>query len=340
MAELLQNPTVLAIALAVLAMLSVGGIAWAIMYGRISAEAKAGKRREQIQARPSAASGVVAAVRQVDAAKRRKSVQDTLKELDERQKARAKRSSAPPLGLRLQQAGLSWSKQVFYIISLVVGAVVLALCLFLRAPLWATPILAIAAALVMPRWFVNFVRKRRLKKFIYEFPNAVDVIVRGVKAGLPLHDCIRVIAQEAAEPVRSEFRTISEAQSMGVNLADAVARMPERVPVPETNFFAIAIAIQQKAGGNLSEALGNLSRVLRERKKMKGKIGAMSMEAKASAAIIGALPFIVMVLVFITSPAYITLLFTDQLGHIILAAAGFWMFCGIMVMRKMINFDY
>jgi tight adherence protein B len=127
---------------------------------------------------------------------------------------------------------------------------------------------------------------------------------------------------------------------MGVNLADAVVRMPQRVPIPETNFFAIAITIQQKAGGNLSEALGNLSRVLRERKKMKGKIGAMSMEAKASAAIIGALPFIVMFLVFITSPDYIKLLFTDRMGHLILVAAGFWMSCGIFVMRKMINFDY
>ncbi len=339
MAELLENPLILAIAFGLLAMLSVGGVAWAILYGRMSQQAKTEKRREQVQARPSTTTGVVAAVRQ-DAAKRRKSVQDTLKDMEIRQKALAKRSSSPPLPLRLQQAGLKLSAQMFYVLSVVLALLVLGLCFFLKMPWYAMAILPVAAGLVIPRWLVNFIRKRRFKKFTNEFPNAVDVIVRGVKAGLPLHDCIRVIAQESAEPVRSEFRTISEAQSMGVSLADAVVRMPERVPIPETNFFAIAIAIQQKSGGNLSEALGNLSRVLRERKKMKGKIGAMSMEAKASGAIIGALPFIVMALVFITSPGYIMLLFTQQMGHLILAAAGFWMFCGIMVMRKMINFDY
>ncbi|MCC6983695.1 MAG: type II secretion system F family protein [Bauldia sp.] len=340
MAELLQNPTILALAFGALAMLSVGGIAWAVMYGRMSEQAKVDKRREAIATRPSNNNAIVAAVRQTDANKRRKSVQDTLKEMEIRQKAQAKRSSAPPMHLRLQQAGLKLTTQMFYIISVLVGLLVLAICFFLNMPIYATAVLPLAAAIVLPRWFVNFARKRRFKKFTYEFPNAVDVIVRGVKAGLPLHDCIRVIAQEAAEPVRSEFRTVSEAQAMGVTLADAVARMPERVPIPETNFFAIAIAIQQKSGGNLSEALGNLSRVLRERKKMKGKIGAMSMEAKASAAIIGALPFIVMFLVFITSPDYIKLLFTDRMGHLILVAAGFWMSCGIFVMRKMINFDY
>ena len=125
-----------------------------------------------------------------------------------------------------------------------------------------------------------------------------------------------------------------------MTLAEAVAKLPERVPVPEANFFAIVIAIQQRAGGNLSEALGNLSRVLRERKKMKAKIGAMSMEAKASAAIIGALPFVVMILVYLTSPQYIMLLFTENLGHVILGCAAVWMAIGVLVMRKMINFDF
>jgi tight adherence protein B len=168
----------------------------------------------------------------------------------------------------------------------------------------------------------------------------MDVIVRGVKAGLPLNDCIKIIANEAAEPVKGEFRTIMETQAMGVPLPEAVAKLPERVPVPETSFFAIVIAIQARAGGNLSEALGNLSRVLRDRKRMKGKISAMSQEAKASAAIIGALPVIVMVLVYITSPNYIMLLFITQMGNVILGAAAIWMTLGMLVMKKMINFDY
>ncbi len=123
-------------------------------------------------------------------------------------------------------------------------------------------------------------------------------------------------------------------------LGEACGKLYERMPVPEANFFGIVIAIQQKAGGNLSEALGNLSRVLRDRKKMKAKIQAMSQEAKASAAIIGALPIAVMMLVYITSPQYISLLFTNSLGHIMLAGSAVWMAMGVLVMKKMINFDF
>jgi len=211
---------------------------------------------------------------------------------------------------------------------------------FVGAPVYLAFAFAVVGLLGVPRWYVNFRRKRRVRKFVEEFANAVDVIVRGVKAGLPLNDCIRIIANEAAEPVKSEFRQISETQAMGLSLADAVTRMPDRVPTPEANFFAIVITIQQRAGGNLAEALGNLSRVLRERKKMKGKIGAMAMEAKASAYIIGALPGVVMGLVWLTSPNYISVLFTDPIGHIILVASLLWMGTGILVMRKMINFDF
>jgi tight adherence protein B len=157
---------------------------------------------------------------------------------------------------------------------------------------------------------------------------------------LPLNDCIKIIANEAAEPVKSEFRQISETQAIGLTLADAVSRLPDRVPTPEANFFTIVIAIQQRAGGNLAEALGNLSRVLRERKKMKGKIAAMAMEAKASAYIIGALPVVVMLLTWLTSPNYIKLLFTDSIGHLILVCSVMWMGMGILMMRKMINFDF
>jgi tight adherence protein B len=123
-------------------------------------------------------------------------------------------------------------------------------------------------------------------------------------------------------------------------LGEACAKLHERMAVPEANFFGIVIAIQQKSGGNLSEALGNLSRVLRDRKKMKAKIQAMSMEAKASAAIIGALPVIVMLLVYITSPDYISLLWTHPMGRVMLVCSAFWMSMGVLVMKKMINFDF
>jgi len=142
------------------------------------------------------------------------------------------------------------------------------------------------------------------------------------------------------EPVRSEFLSIIETQTIGIPIGEACLKLFERMPVPEANFFGIVVSIQQRAGGNLSEALGNLSRVLRDRKKMKAKIQAMSMEAKASASIIGALPIAVMTLVWITSPQYISLLWTDSLGQVMMGCCGAWMVIGILIMRKMINFDF
>jgi tight adherence protein B len=198
----------------------------------------------------------------------------------------------------------------------------------------------LSGGVLIPHFFVNWKRKRRLHQFSNEFPNAVDVIVRGVKAGLPLVDCLKVISHEAQDPVCGEFQEIVEDQTLGMPLADAVGRLPERIPLPEASFFAIVVAIQSRTGGSLSEALSNLSKVLRDRKKMAGKIRAMSAEAKSSAGIIGSLPIVVGILVYFTSPDYIMLLFTTFGGKIVLACSAFWMFIGIMVMRKMINFDY
>jgi tight adherence protein B len=164
--------------------------------------------------------------------------------------------------------------------------------------------------------------------------------VRGIKAGLPLLDSIRVIVSDAPEPVKTEFRAIVDTQAIGIPLGEACIKLYERIPLPEANFFGIVVAIQQKSGGNLSEALGNLSRVLRDRKKMKAKIKAMSMEAKASAGIIGSLPILVMLIVYITSPDYISLLWTTPTGRMLLAGSAFWMTVGIFSMKKMINFDF
>src|SRR6185312_8474502 len=200
--------------------------------------------------------------------------------------------------------------------------------------------LAFAGGLGFPRWLLSFLKKRRQQKFLNAFPDAIDVIVRGVKAGLPLLDCIKMVATEAPEPIKSEFRSILDTQAIGMPLGEACGKLYERTPLPEANFFGIVIGIQQRAGGNLSEALGNLSRVLRDRKKMKAKVRAMSQEAKASAGIIGALPIAVMTLVYVTSPGYISLLFTEQLGHLMLAGSALWMATGVFVMKKMINFDF
>jgi tight adherence protein B len=227
----------------------------------------------------------------------------------------------------------------FYLYSLVCGLALTLATFMLGAPLMVVGGALIAGTLGLPRWFVSFRRSRRVKAFLEEFPNALDIIVRAVKSGLPLNDGIRLIANEAPEPVRTEFRRIVESQQVGLSIPEATMRMPETMPCPEAGFFGIVIQIQSQAGGNLSEALGNLSRVLRDRKKMKAKVQALSMEAKASAVIIGALPFIVAFLVYLTSPNYIMPLFTTSTGHLILGISGVWMSIGIFVMRKMMNFE-
>lgn len=200
--------------------------------------------------------------------------------------------------------------------------------------------LAFAAGFGLPRWTLSYLKTRREKAFLKALPDAVDVIVRGIKAGLPLFESIKVVAADAPEPLRGEFLAIIETQAIGMPLGDACVRLYERMPVPEANFFGIVIAIQQKSGGNLSEALGNLSKVLRDRKRMAEKIQAMSMEAKASAGIIGSLPPIVMLLVYLSTPEYISLLWTHPTGQLMLVGCVIWMSMGIFVMKRMINFDF
>src|SRR5690349_9470063 len=182
--------------------------------------------------------------------------------------------------------------------------------------------------------------KRRQAKFLLEFANSIDTIVRGVKSGLALSDCMQIIATESPEPVRSEFANLIEQQKVGIPLAEAFERMHERVPLQEVKFFAIVIAIQNQIGGNLAEVLSNLAQVLRDRYRLHAKVQALSAEAKASAMILGALPPFVILAMYFTSPNYISALWHDHRGNIMLLGSGIWMLIGILVMRKMIRFDY
>lgn len=322
-----------------LAALSAGALGYGVLYSRIEDDRKAENRVKRVKSAETDRSKATAARDRLNEVnKRRKSVQDSLKTLEEKNKENDRRTS-PPLKDRIGQAGLGISVRQFYMFSVILG-VVTGLLAFIG---YGSPLVAVGVMIIfgggLPRWIIGFLRNRRLKAFLNEFPNALDIMVRSIKSGLPLNDAIRMIAAEGQEPVRAEFKRIVEAQQMGLTVPEACTRLYSRIPIPEANFFAIVITIQAQAGGNLSEALGNLSRVLRDRKKMKAKINAMSMEAKASAAIIGALPFIVASLVYLTSPDYITILFTDSRGHLILGASAIWMSIGIMVMRNMINFD-
>jgi tight adherence protein B len=321
-----------ALALAFLAATALGGLAWVFIYPSLSGQRKAESRRASI-ARTDAPA------RQVEKTQRsrREQVEGSLKELE----ARRKKDSAVSLAARLAQAGLgSWTPQKFWIVSGVSGAVGFVLAFMIgRHPLGAT-VMAFATGLGLPRWVLGFLKKRREKAFLRALPDAVDVIVRGIKAGLPLFESIKVVATDSPEPLRSEFNAIIETQTIGMPLGEACARLFDRMPLPEANFFGIVVAIQQKSGGNLSEALGNLSKVLRDRKKMAEKIQAMSTEAKASASIIGALPPIVMFMVWLSTPDYIAMLWTHQIGQFMLVCCVVWMTIGILVMKKMINFDF
>jgi tight adherence protein B len=321
-----------ALALAFLAAAGIGGVAWVFLYPLLSGEKKAELRRATV-ARPEPAAARSADKNQRS---RREQVEVTLRDLE----ARRLKEKRIPLSVRLTQAGLNWSTQKFMVVSGVLAAVFFAAAMFVGGGILGAAGLAFAGGFGLPRWGLSFLKKRREAAFLKALPDAVDVIVRGIKAGLPLFESIKVVAVDAPEPLRSEFLAIIETQAIGMPLGDACARLYERMPVPEANFFGIVVAIQQKSGGNLSEALGNLSKVLRDRKKMAEKIQAMSMEAKASAGIIGALPPIVMILVYLTTPAYISLLWTDPTGQLMLVACVTWMSIGIMVMKKMINFDF
>jgi tight adherence protein B len=308
-----------------------GGVVYVFLYPMLSGERKAEARLQSV-----AKTEPLARATRGPQKSRRDTVEATLKDLEERHK----KSKSAPLSVRIAQAGLSWSKRQFAFISAGMGVVAFVVSSFFGTGLIIAAAIGFAGAFGVPRWLLSFLKKRREKKFLDGFPDAVDVIVRGVKAGLPLLDCIKMIATEAPEPLKSEFRVILETQAIGMPLGEACGKLYERTPLPEANFFGIVVAIQQKAGGNLSEALGNLSRVLRDRKKMKAKIQSMSQEAKASAGIIGALPIAVMTLVYLTSPQYISLLFTTSVGNMMLAASAVWMAMGVMVMKKMINFDF
>lgn len=333
------DPTILAIVL--LVAVSTGAIAYGVLYSRIETDKKTATRINRVRAAETDAAQMKAARDRVqDISKRRKSMQDSLKELEKKQQQeKSKKANAASLKAKLVQSGLQVTLTQFYILSVVLGFVVLVFSFLAGMPPLVIVGASFVAGLGIPRWVVGFLVSRRQKKFLEEFPNSLDVMVRSIRSGLPLNDAIRMIAADGQEPVKTEFRRIVESQQLGLSVADSVARMHQSMPLSEVNFFSIVIAIQGQAGGNLSEALANLSRVLRDRKKMKAKVNALSMEAKASAAIIGALPFIVALLVYLTSPGYIMILFTDARGHLILGVSAVWMSIGLLVMRNMINFD-
>lgn len=333
-----MNMTV--VLLVIFVAVSAGAMAYVFLFPQIEVEKKTASRVSRVKAAETDHTKINAARDRVqELSKRRKSVQDTLKDLEKKQNEKSKDRRDTSLRGKLVQAGLSISVRKFHLMGGGLGIAVFLVALLYGAPIYLALGGGFVSVLGLPRWILGFLVKRRQTKFLEEFPNALDVMYRSIKSGLPLNDSVRLIASDGQEPVKTEFQRVVEAQQVGMSIPEGINRMMLTMPLPEVNFFGTVITIQAQAGGNLSEALANLSKVLRERRKMKAKVSALSMEAKASAVIIGALPFIVALLVYLTSPDYIMVLFTDPRGHLILGASGLWMSIGIVIMRNMINFD-
>lgn len=324
----------LAPVVAVVGVLSLAGFLAAI-WGELSRNRVAQRRRVAVLGKGA----VAAADPRGKDRNRRKDIKSTLKEIEEKQQALAKRQNRLTLAMRLRQSGVGWNRTTYFLICLFVGV---SLFVGLIGPGGLTMPLAGAFAfsggLALPHFYVGLQRSRRLAAILAELPDALDVIVRGVRSGLPLHDCLRIIGREGAKKIRPEFALLVDDLAVGLTIGEACQRLYERNPMLEMRLLGIILNIQGKAGGNLSEAIGNLSRVLRERRRMKGKIKAISTEATSSAAIIGCLPVAVGGILYLMAPDYVSLLVTTQLGNLALAGGAVWMSIGIFVMRGMINF--
>lgn len=315
----------------------VGFAALAFLLLAPSQSDKTKKRLSTLETKKNAKRASAAASNDAASKDRRKKVADALSKIDDKAKVRKRKKLRVSLQQKLDQAGLPFGPREFYIGS-VVTAVVLGFVGFISGQkLIVTAGLFFIGGLGLPHWYVGFAIKRRQKKFVDEFSNAIDVIVRGVKSGLPVNECLKIIAAEAPKPINEEFEQLVEGFRIGLSLEQGMTRMYERMPLQEVSFFGIVLLIQQKTGGNLAEALTNLAGVLRGRKLMEGKIRALSSEAKASAMIIGALPFLVMGAVKLSSPTYLDPLFMTKPGNFILLGAGCWMGMGIFVMKKMMQ---
>jgi tight adherence protein B len=327
----LVSPEFAQLAAMVLAGIAVGGAVYVLVMPYMSGERKASKRFDNMTRGVQSPAAVPRSL-QI----RKQQVQDTIKNIE----AKKKPKKLVPLRIRLIRAGLIMKPRTYHLLSCLTGVVGGFIVLVTGSSPLVSLLAAFACGVGLPHWILARRIKRRQARFLLEFANSIDIIVRGIKSGLAFSDCIKIIAEESPEPVGSEFADLVAQQKVGVPLSGSFERMCERMPLPEVNFFAIVLAIQNQTGGNLAEVLSNLAQVLRDRHRVEAKVKAFSAEAKTSAIIIGALPPCVILAMFFTSPDYISILWNDKLGNIMLIGSAIWMFIGFLVMRKMINFDY
>ncbi len=243
------------------------------------------------------------------------------------------------LRLMIERAGMTTTARNFYITSVITGVVGTALYLLMGYPWYWFWAVMIVSGIGLPRKYLKSKAAKRQKNFTKHFADALDVIVRGIRSGLPVGECLNIIAREAPEPVCTEFRLLIEGQKLGMTLKQALERSCRRMPTADMKFFAIVLNLQQQTGGNLAETLAGLSDVLRSRKKMADKVKAMSSEARMTATIIGSMPFLISGMIYLINPDYISLLWTDHTGKKIFYGGLGWMTTGVMIMRQMISFE-
>ena len=240
---------------------------------------------------------------------------------------------------RIQQTGKPWSIGQYLIASIAL-VLVTALLLTLRgAPLFLAIFVGLFVGVGLPHFVIGKLIKRRINQFNARFPDAIELMVRGLRSGLPISETIGGVASEVQGPIGVEFQAVSDKMKIGRTMEAALQDTADRLGTPEFQFFVITLAIQRETGGNLAETLANLADVLRKRAQMKLKIRAMSSESKASAYIIGSLPFIVFGLIYFINPSYMGDFFVDE--RLIVAGLGglVWMGIGAMIMAKMVNFE-
>jgi tight adherence protein B len=240
---------------------------------------------------------------------------------------------------RLEQTGKQITLAKYGLISIGLGAVVMTLLMVKGAPFLLAFLVGAFVGLGLPYFIVGKMIKGRIAKFTANFPDAIELMVRGLRSGLPITETLGIVANEIQGPVGVEFRGVSDKMKIGRTMEAALQETADRLGTPEFQFFVITLAIQRETGGNLAETLSNLSDVLRKRAQMKLKIRAMSSESKASAYIVGSLPFCVFLLVYMANPSYVAAFFTDQ--RLMIAGAGglIWMSIGAFIMAKMVNFE-
>lgn len=241
---------------------------------------------------------------------------------------------------RLTRSGLSTSIGQYVGACIVVGIVAGLIALFLlHRTLPLAILIGIGIGFLLPHLFIGMLTSRRQKVFTDQFPEAIDLIVRGLRSGLPVIESINVVGREMDKPIGVEFTTVADAVKFGMTLEDALADAVPRIDTTEFKFFVVALAVQRETGGNLAETLENLSDVLRKRRQMKKRIKAMASEPKASAWILGCLPFIMFLIIFFVNTSYVMQLFSDPRGHMLIGAGLISQSIGTLIMIKMVRFE-